>query len=143
VAAGEAPTPAGGPGDAGGHAAGPSAPPAPGSAVAAPAPPEDAAGRPTANTIRWATASEVDSYGFHVYRGDSVDGPFERLTAAPIPGAGTSDLPHRYEYVDDSIEPGREYFYYVESVSIGGEREPFTPVRRAPPKPAADDGPSP
>lgn len=89
-----------------------------------------------ANTLRWATASELDNFGFDVYRGDRKEGPFVRLTKTPVLGAGTIDTPSKYSYVDSSIEPGREYFYYVESISMEGVREPFTPVVRVAPKPA-------
>lgn len=106
-------------------------------AATLPAPDTPSVPRPDANTIRWTTASEVGNYGYDVYRGDTPDGPFRRLTEQPIPGAGTTDAPSRYEYVDDTIEPEREYYYYVESISAEGERARFTPVRRAPPKTAA------
>ncbi len=86
------------------------------------------------NTLRWSTASEVDNFGFDVYRAESEEGPFVRLNDSPIPGAGTSDVPTYYEYVDDTIAPGLEYFYYIESISIDGEREKFTPTYRAAPK---------
>lgn len=92
-------------------------------------------GEAPSNTLRWTTASEVDNFGFDVYRADSEDGPYEKLTDRPIAGAGTADVPTRYEYVDATIERGREYFYYVESISMGGERKRFTPVIRASPKP--------
>lgn len=83
------------------------------------------------NTLRWKTASEVDNFGFDVFRGSSEEGPFERLTDEPIEGAGTTDEPQFYVYVDDSIESGVEYWYYVESISMRGEREQFTPVFKA------------
>ncbi len=86
---------------------------------------------PYKNTIRWTTASEVDSFGFDVFRGEREDGPFERLNAKPIAGAGTSDESHAYAWVDETIDPTKEYFYYVESISIDGVREKFTPVNRA------------
>lgn len=86
---------------------------------------------PYKNTIRWTTASEVDSFGFDVFRGESEDGPFVRLNPKPIPGAGTSDESHSYAWVDETIDPAKEYFYYVESISIDGVREKFTPVNRA------------
>jgi hypothetical protein len=114
----------------------PSLPPA-----SAPAPaPAAVPAPPFRNTIRWTTASEVDSFGFDVFRGESESGPFERLNAKPIAGAGTSDESHSYAFVDDTIDPAKEYFYYVESISIDGVREKFTPVNRAkakiPPAPA-------
>ena len=86
------------------------------------------------NTLRWKTASEVDNFGFDVYRADSEEGPFERLTEEPIPGAGTTDEPQQYVFVDDTIEAGKAYWYYVESISMSGVRERFTPVFRAAPK---------
>lgn len=89
---------------------------------------------PYRNTVRWSTASEVDNFGYDVYRGTSKDGPFERITADPVPGAGTSDETHRYMYADENIDPYTTYFYYVESISLSGVRETFTPVIEAKPK---------
>ena len=94
----------------------------------------DAGENPLKNTLRWTTATEVDNFGFDVYRGRTKDGPFERVTGDPIPGAGTSDVATRYVYHDVKIEPGVEYYYYVESISMGGERKAFTPVIKAPAK---------
>jgi len=86
---------------------------------------------PLFNRLKWSTASEVDNFGFDIYRSTSEDGPFERLTSQPIPGAGTADEPRYYEYVDTAIEPGIDYFYYVESISVDGIREKFSPIIRA------------
>lgn len=87
-----------------------------------------------ANTLKWRTASEVENFGFDVYRGDAEEGPFEKLTASPIPGAGTVDEPREYRYVDATIDPRRAYWYFVESIAFDGTRERFTPVFRAKPK---------
>ncbi|MBN8728298.1 MAG: hypothetical protein J0H15_11445 [Xanthomonadales bacterium] len=87
-----------------------------------------------ANTARWTTASEQDNFGFDVYRGDSEKGPFTKLTKEPILGAGTSDETHKYEYRDESIDPCKAYWYYVEGISTNGTREKFTPTFRAAPK---------
>lgn len=87
-----------------------------------------------ANTARWTTASEQDNFGFDVFRGDTEKGEFTKLTKDPILGAGTSDETHKYEYRDDSIDPCKEYWYYVEGISTSGAREKFTPTFRAPPK---------
>jgi hypothetical protein len=106
-------------------------PPAP--APVAPPPPEEAP-EVFSNTLKWSTASEVDNFGFDVYRGDTEEGPFERLTESPIEGAGTTDLTTSYAYEDTTIDPNREYFYYVESISLQGIREQFTPIIRAKPK---------
>jgi hypothetical protein len=130
-------------------AAAPAAPAAKTEAAAAPAaeaakppPPEGDCGdqsqlpadQRVANTARWSTASEQDSFAFDVYRGDTEKGEFAKLTASPIPGAGTSDETHKYEYRDDTIDPCKEYWYYVESISTSGDREKFTPTFHASPK---------
>ena len=86
------------------------------------------------NTVRWSTASEVDNFGFDVYRGEGAEGPWTRLTETPILGAGTSDEVHKYDYVDRTIDPTKAYYYWVESISLAGEREHFTPVIAAKPK---------
>jgi len=93
-----------------------------------------ASDEPPFNRLKWSTASEVDNFGFDIYRSTSEEGPFERLTSQPIPGAGTVDEPRYYEYKDTAIDPGVEYFYYVESISVDGIREKFSPIIRAPAK---------
>ncbi len=84
-----------------------------------------------ANTLRWSTASEQQNFAFDVYRGQQEEGPFTRLTSKPISGAGTTDETTQYKYRDDTVEPGVQYYYYVESISMSGTRERFTPVIKA------------
>lgn len=96
-----------------------------------------------ANTVRWTTASEQDNFGFDVYRGESEEGPFIKLTPNAMLGAGTSDETHHYEFRDDGIDPCKAYWYYVEDISTGGERSRFTPIIHARAKrgvaPSADE----
>lgn len=94
---------------------------------------------PLVNTLRWTTASEVSNFGFDIYRGDTENGPFTRITASPIPGAGTTDEPQSYVWVDDAIDPSRDYWYYIESISMDSIRERFSPIIRAPAKRSAGD----
>jgi hypothetical protein len=93
-----------------------------------------AADQRVANTARWTTASEQNNFGFEVFRSDSEKGEFTKLTKEPILGAGTSDETHKYEYRDDTIDPCKEYWYYVEGITTGGAHAKFTPTFRAPPK---------
>ena len=96
--------------------------------------PETPHQEPLANTLKWTTASEVENFGFDIYRGLSEDGPFERITTELLPGAGTTDEPQNYVYVDSDINPSRDYYYYIESISLGGIRETFSPIIKAPAK---------
>ena len=125
------------------QAASPTPAPSPASAPAAsPAPGTSPSPGPLANTLKWSTASEVENFGYDVYRADKEDGPWVRINAKPIPGAGTLDEPSYYQYADSDIDPTRVYYYYVESISLKGVREKFTPVIKAPAKrPAAGAAP--
>lgn len=87
-----------------------------------------------ANTPKWSLASEQDNFGFDVFRGDSENGEFVKLNKDPILGAGTTDETQKYQYRDDSIDPCKDYWYYVESISTSGVREKMTPTFKAPAK---------
>ena len=56
-------------------------------AVAEETPAEKTAGEQSAeapkNLLRWSTATESENFGYDIYRGESEDGPFERLTKIP------------------------------------------------------------
>jgi hypothetical protein len=86
------------------------------------------------NTLRWTTASEIENFGFDVHRGPTREGPWTRITPRPIRGAGTSDTLHRYTFVDERIEAGRGYWYWVESISFTNARKRYSPLIYAPPK---------
>ena len=93
------------------------------------APPVEDTEKSLVNTLKWTTASEVDNFGFDIYRSLSEDGPFERITAEPMPGAGTTDEPQKYVFVDDTNDPTKDY--YIESITLGGVRENFSPIIKA------------
>jgi len=83
------------------------------------------------NTARWTTASEANTFGYDVYRGDSENGKFTRITKTPVLGNGTTSETNKYQFVDDTIDPCREYWYYVEEITTSGSREKFTTVFKA------------
>ena len=87
-----------------------------------------------ANTPKWTLASEQDNFGFEVYRGDTEEGQFTKLNKDTILGAGTTDETQKYQFRDDTIDPCKDYWYYIESISTGGVREKFTPTFKAPAK---------
>ncbi len=82
------------------------------------------------HTIKWRTASENQNYGYDVYRSESSEGPFDKVTKTPIIGAGTTDLISSYKFIDKDVKKGKDYYYYIESISENGKRKKFTPVKK-------------
>jgi hypothetical protein len=74
-------------------------------------------------TLKWKTESEINNLGFDVYRSESLDGTFAKVSQTHIKGAGTDATPHSYKFVDESVEVGKTYYYYIEDISYSGERE--------------------
>jgi hypothetical protein len=73
--------------------------------------------------IVWRTESELNNLGFDVYRGESIDGPFTKVTPALIKGAGTDSTPHSYKFIDESVGVSTTYYYYLENISFDGARD--------------------
>ncbi len=72
--------------------------------------------------LKWTPNSDVDLMGYNVYRSDSLDGPFERVTRFPIGGVSY--------YKDEGLERMKTYFYLVTSVdSSGNESKPTSPEK--------------
>ena len=96
-----------------------------------------------ANTPKWSLASEQDNFGFDVFRGDTEHGEFAKLNKDPILGAGTTDETQKYSWRDDTIDPCKDYWYYVESISTTGVREKMTPTFKAAAKHSPRSGTAP
>ncbi len=79
--------------------------------------------------LTWATASEVDTAGFNILRSTARDSAFIRVTPALIPGTGTSGEKHTYTWTDTSAKPNVIYYYRLEEVSLGGERQAIGTIR--------------
>lgn len=84
-----------------------------------------------ANSPKWSLASEQDNFGFDVFRSESEKGEFIKLNKDPILGAGTTDETQKYSWRDDTIDPCKDYWYYVDSISTTGVREKMTPTFKA------------
>ena len=79
--------------------------------------------------IQWATESEVDNAGFNILRSQTKTGEFKVINAQLIPGAGTAAERHTYTWTDTTAKPNVVYYYQIEDVSLGGERETLATVR--------------
>lgn len=83
--------------------------------------PPPVTGKPGERRARlvWDASQEDQTFGYLVYRADRREGPFLRLNARVVP-VGRGPAPRHYTYEDDTVTPGRSYYYYLESVSNAG-----------------------
>ncbi len=70
--------------------------------------------------LRWATLSEHENFGFHVYRSGETAGAYVRITDAIIPGAGNSSVRQDYTYADEDIAAGNSYSYRLADIDFQG-----------------------
>jgi hypothetical protein len=78
--------------------------------------------------LRWETASEVGSAGFHVWRSETADGDYERITTSLIPGQGNSSSGATYNFTDKNYEGNATYYYRIEQVDADGGSEMFSAI---------------
>jgi hypothetical protein len=79
--------------------------------------------------VKWRTESELNNLGFDVYRSESLDGTFIKVNQTRIPGAGTDGTPHSYRFIDENVEVGNTYYYYIEDISYDGLRNRSHTIR--------------
>jgi hypothetical protein len=75
----------------------------------------------------WCAEGDADGAGFHVWRGESEDGTYSRITTAPIPGRGSGSAQQEFE--DRNVQAGKNYWYKIEELSARGASSFFGPVR--------------
>jgi hypothetical protein len=78
--------------------------------------------------VSWTTAQEINNFGFHVYRSETVGGPYTRITDRLIPGLSFSVRGREYSYVDRNVTQGRLYYYKLEDIDMDGTRTMHGPV---------------
>ena len=75
---------------------------------------------PPVVTVEWSTASELNTAGFNLSRGDSQAGPFTRLNAEVIPASPDPLVGGSYIYTDTQVVTGQTYYYQLEEVETSG-----------------------
>ena len=71
-------------------------------------------------TIKWSTATELDTAGFNLYRAESNQGPYTRLNTDLIPASPDPFVGGSYVFTDTSVVAGQTYFYQLEDIDLSG-----------------------
>jgi hypothetical protein len=82
--------------------------------------------------IDWSTETEINTAGFNIYRGESPDGPFDvKINEQLIPPSPDPMTGGKYNYVDNTAQIGKLYYYELEEVERNGTQTKLgvTPAR--------------
>lgn len=85
-------------------------------------------GKDSKVVVEWSTASEFNTAGFNIYRGSSAGQIDQKVNQHIIPASTDPTSGGQYEFVDDTIVPGKQYYYIVEEVDNSGNITRFGPI---------------
>ena len=78
--------------------------------------------------VEWVTLSEVSNYGFIVQRRMATEQAFTELQNGFVPGHGTTNVPHHYQYTD--LTAGRGSWYYrLKQIDLDNTTHYTDPIR--------------
>lgn len=90
-----------------------------------------ALGRSGAIELKWTTQSESENLGFHIYRSQSSEGEYIRVSRTMVPGAGSSSTARHYSWTDQLPGASGRYYYKVADISSSGAESFHGPVSAA------------
>ncbi len=91
--------------------------------------PTAAAGDSPEVVLAWTARSEEGVYGYLVYRSPRREGPYRRINPEIIHARHvTPPATSSYRFVDAEVEPGRTYYYYLDTVSLSGVKQRLSGV---------------
>lgn len=79
--------------------------------------------------LEWETAAEIDNAGFHLWRSETKEGPFVRITDQLIPPLGGTTWGASYDWWDEGLIAGQTYYYRLEDVDFSGHNTFHGPVQ--------------
>ena len=87
--------------------------------------------------VEWTTASELNTVGFNLLRGDTPAGPFERVNVNLIPSSSDTLTGSSYSFEDAGVTAGKTYFYMLEEIENTGGSNQHGPIVVKASRPAA------
>lgn len=70
--------------------------------------------------VEWSTASELNTAGFNLYRSQARNSELIRVNQQIIPTSADAWTGGDYKYVDNQVQPGVTYSYWLEDVDLDG-----------------------
>lgn len=78
--------------------------------------------------LQWTTGAEIDNEGFNILRGEAEKGPYIKINETLIPAKAIYPGGTSYEFVDDTVENGKTYFYKLEDIDTNGTSTLHGPI---------------
>ena len=78
--------------------------------------------------LTWETSSEIDNAGFHLWRSETRNGSYARITQTLIPAEAGATWGATYSYTDTDVSPPQAWYYKLEDISNGGSSTFHGPV---------------
>ena len=82
-------------------------------------------------TLKWKTETEINNYGFNIYRSEDKNGGDEKIHYKSASGNLGGEL---YSFADTDVVNGKRYYYKLEDVDTNGETEIHGPASAVPDK---------
>lgn len=79
-------------------------------------------------TVSWRTETELNNLGFFVYRSENENENYIKITEDLIRGQGSTSMATDYQYIDNSIDASKDYWYLIETISIDGLSTFYGPI---------------
>ncbi|MEW5868418.1 MAG: SdrD B-like domain-containing protein [Chloroflexota bacterium] len=81
--------------------------------------------------LTWQTSLEKDLQGFNIYRAASLDGERTQVNAEMIEGLGFGGMPGLIDYqcLDEQVEAGVTYYYWIVAVGFDGSLVTSQPIQ--------------
>ena len=78
--------------------------------------------------IEWETASEVNTVGFNILRGETIQGDLTQINDQVIPASADPLSSNTYSYTDMNVRAGNIYHYFLEDVETDGTTNRHGPL---------------
>ena len=64
--------------------------------------------------VDWSTETEIRTAGFNIYRGESLNGPFDvKVNERLVPASLDPMTGGKYSYLDNAAQLGKLYYYQL------------------------------
>ncbi len=82
--------------------------------------------------LKWITESELNNAGFNIYRSEAKHGEYLRINGSLISARGSSTRGANYEFIDNNVRNGKNYYYKLEDIDVFGKSTMHDPTPAMP-----------